>query len=54
MLCNASGPGSPGNETEFFGDLTSIALVRFQKDRGITPAVGFFGPITRGVVVRMI
>jgi hypothetical protein len=46
----ASGAGSLGNETENFGSLTKQALVKFQLKNGITPAVGYFGPITRGIV----
>ena len=42
--------GSPGNETTRFGALTRAALIRFQEARGITPALGYFGPKTRGVV----
>jgi len=42
-----SGPGSPGNETTIFGSATRSALIRFQKDRGITPAAGYYGRITR-------
>jgi len=38
------------NETEYFGKLTKAALINFQKANNIIPAVGFFGPITRGVV----
>ncbi|MEO8638240.1 MAG: peptidoglycan-binding protein [Candidatus Taylorbacteria bacterium] len=45
------GAGSPGNETTFFGMLTRTALSRFQLAHGITPPVGFFGPITRGFIV---
>ena len=45
-----SGPGSPGQETELFGSLTQKALIRFQKENKIAPAIGFLGPITRGVV----
>jgi hypothetical protein len=45
-----SGPGSPGQETEMFGRLTKAALIRFQLAYGINPPVGYFGPITRGVI----
>jgi hypothetical protein len=34
--------------TQYFGPLTRAALIEFQKSVGITPASGFFGPITRG------
>jgi len=43
----ASGAGSPGNETSTFGALTKAALARFQAGNGISPAVGYFGAITR-------
>lgn len=45
-----SGAGSPGNETTRFGALTRAALIKFQKDKGITPAAGYFGPKTRAAV----
>jgi surface protein len=44
------GPGSPGNETTRFGALTRQALIRFQQANNITPAQGYFGSVTRGVV----
>ncbi|HEY4499600.1 MAG TPA: peptidoglycan-binding protein [Candidatus Paceibacterota bacterium] len=43
----ASGAGSPGNETEYFGSLTKAALAKWQAAMSISPASGFFGPITR-------
>ena len=46
----SSGPGSPGNETTEFGPLTKAALIKYQKAKGITPAVGYFGPITRAAI----
>ncbi len=45
----ASGGGSPGNETTFFGPATKAALIKFQKAKNITPAVGYFGPKTRAI-----
>jgi hypothetical protein len=44
------GPGSKGNETNIFGFATQSALIQFQKANNITPAIGLFGPVTRGVV----
>lgn len=45
-----TGPGSPGNETEFFGPLTRDAAMRYQQAKGITPVAGYVGPITRGFI----
>ena len=36
-----------GPITAFFGHLTQAALIAFQQQEGITPASGYFGPITR-------
>ena len=49
LLAN-DGPGSIGNETDFFGLRTKEALIKFQKANNIKPAVGYFGPITRDLV----
>jgi chitobiase/beta-hexosaminidase-like protein/putative peptidoglycan binding protein len=53
FLVAATGPGSVGNETTMFGSLTRAAVAKFQAAHSISPAVGFFGPITRGVVSGM-
>jgi hypothetical protein len=45
-----SGAGSPGNESTYFGPATRSALIRFQQANNITPASGYFGPVTRGLV----
>ncbi len=47
---STTGPGSPGNEINVFGSRTQAALARFQTSVGITPASGYFGPITRSFV----
>jgi hypothetical protein len=45
-----SGLGSPGHETTKFGAFTRVALAKWQKANGITPAVGFFGAKTRKAI----
>jgi len=49
----SSGAGSVGNETEYFGSLTQTALGKFQAAKGISPAAGYFGPITRSYLSSM-
>ena len=41
------GAGSAGQETMFFGNLTRTTLANYQRLNGISPAVGYFGPLTR-------
>lgn len=50
FLISEQGPGSPGNETTIFGDATKAALIRFQKANNISPASGYFGPLTRSIL----
>ncbi|MEK7646206.1 MAG: peptidoglycan-binding domain-containing protein [Patescibacteria group bacterium] len=45
----SEGPGSPGMETFFFGELTQAAVKRFQILNGI-PNTGFVGPLTRAAL----
>jgi DNA-binding beta-propeller fold protein YncE len=52
---SASGSGSPGNETSYFGRMTLNAVCRFQVAKGIVPSpkdssCGIFGPKTRAAV----
>jgi len=47
------GAGSPGNETSFFGGITRAGVIKFQQKYGITPAVGYVGPITRAKLNSM-
>lgn len=46
----STGLGSLGNETIYFGPATETAVIRFQIARGISPAVGYVGPITRAAL----
>ncbi|KKW36480.1 MAG: hypothetical protein UY81_C0026G0002 [Candidatus Giovannonibacteria bacterium GW2011_GWA2_53_7] len=47
----ASGAGSPGHETNLFGNATRAALVRYQASIGL-PATGYLGPLTRAKIAE--
>lgn len=49
----ASGAGSAGNETAYFGPATQAAVIRFQAAKAIVPAAGYVGSITRGVIATL-
>lgn len=49
-----SGPGSLGNETDLFGGLTRDALAKFQAANGLSPAAGYYGPLTQALVASML
>lgn len=54
LIVSTNGPGSPGNETTFFGEATSRAVVRYQErhaeDLGLTRGTGFVDPTTRALI----
>ena len=50
----ASGVGSAGNETTYFGPLTRAGVSKYQVKKGITPTAGYFGPITRASINPML
>lgn len=55
FLVAVSGAGSPGHETNLFGEHTYEALGRFQLQHGLVkdrtdPAYGYFGPKTRALI----
>ena len=42
-----TGAGSSGKETTYFGPATKLAVIAFQKAKGINPTAGYVGPVTR-------
>lgn len=52
FIVSNTGAGSPGNETEYFGPATQSALIKYQISQNISPAVGYFGPVTRGILSK--
>ncbi|MEK7610482.1 MAG: peptidoglycan-binding domain-containing protein [Patescibacteria group bacterium] len=53
FMVAATGPGSPGMETMTFGGLTKKAVMAWQASVGISPASGYFGPISREYITNM-
>ena len=53
QVASAGRVGSAGRETTYFGPSTRAAVIAFQATRGITPASGVFGPISRGVAMQL-
>lgn len=49
-----SGVASLGNEVTTFGKKTLAALAAYQRNHDIKPAIGFFGPVTRAFVNRIL
>jgi hypothetical protein len=57
-----SGAGSPGNETNYFGNLTHQAVIRFQDAYrediltpiGLSKGTGYFGPSTRAKIKEIV
>ncbi|HEY0980013.1 MAG TPA: peptidoglycan-binding protein [Candidatus Paceibacterota bacterium] len=54
FIVSATGAGSVGNETTYYGPATRSAVIRFQEaykaELGISAGTGYFGPLTRTLI----
>ena len=48
-----SGAGSAGNETAYYGAMTKAAVAKWQAANGVSPAAGYWGPVTRAKVASV-
>ncbi len=46
FIITLSGSGSPGHETNYFGNATANAIIKWQTANGISPASGYFGSVS--------
>lgn len=51
---SATGAGSPGQESTYFGSKTAAATAKWQAANGITPSVGYFGSKSRAAYNTMV
>ena len=51
FIIASTGPGSAGNETDYFGSLTLSALLRFQEVNNLFEEEGTFGPLTQSLLI---
>ena len=49
----AKGHNIEAGVTGYFGSQTKSALIKFQSDRSIAPAQGYYGPITRAAITKL-
>src|SRR3989344_2009545 len=49
-----SGVGAPGHETDQFKTLTKEALIKWQTANALSPAIGYFGPLSRQKYIELV
>lgn len=50
---SATGVGSPGRETNQYQTKTEAAVIAWQKANNLSPAIGYFGPLSRGKYIEL-